>query len=139
MKIAYPYTTDKQKDGRYLVRFGDLPEAFTEGESLDEAAFNASEVLNLVLEQLLADNADIPQPSAAKGHPIAVPEARIQAALQFNWGLKDSGKTVADIARELGTSWASAQRLQDPKHTPSVRQLERAAKALGKRLLVQFV
>jgi antitoxin HicB len=70
---------------------------------------------------------------------VAVPDARVQAALQFNWGLQESGRSLADVARELGTSWASAQRLRDPKHTPSVRQLEKAAKALGKRLVVEFV
>jgi antitoxin HicB len=105
MKIAYPYTAGKQKDGHYLVRFTDLPEAFTEGESLDEATFNASEVLKLVLEQLLADNVDIPPPSAAKGHPVAGSEARIQAALQFNWGLKNSGNTRANTVRELGAGF----------------------------------
>jgi antitoxin HicB len=88
MALAYPYAADKQEDGHYLVRFTDLPEAFTEGESLGEAAFNASEVLNLVLEQLLTDNADIPEPSPTDGHAVAVPEARTQAALQFNWWLE---------------------------------------------------
>jgi antitoxin HicB len=70
---------------------------------------------------------------------VAVPDARVQAALQFNWGLQESGRSLADVARELGTSWASAKRLQDPKHTPSVRQLEKAAKVLGKKLVVEFV
>jgi antitoxin HicB len=139
MKLAYPYTVEKHKDGRYFLRFSDLPAAFTEGETPDEAAFNATEVLNLVLEELLAQGQAVPRPSPAKGRAVAVPDARVQAALQFNWGLQESGRSLADVARELGTSWASAKRLQDPKHTPSVRQLEKAAKVLGKKLVVEFV
>jgi antitoxin HicB len=38
----------------------------------------------------------------------------------------------------LETSWPSAQRREDPKHWPNLRQLEKAAFALGKRLVLSF-
>ena len=80
MKIAYPYTIEHQKDGGYIVRFVDLPEAYNEGATEDEAAFNAQEVLCLALEQRLADE-EIPLPSKGDALPLAAPDAAIQSAL----------------------------------------------------------
>ena len=45
------------------------------------------------------------------------------------------GEMSAAIARALETSWPSAQRLENPRHSPTLRQLEKAA-ALGKRLVL---
>jgi len=45
-------------------------------------------------------------------------------------------KSLADLARALGTSWPAAARLEDPRHWPTLRQLDRAAAALGKRLVL---
>ena len=59
----YPYILEPQPEGGFLVRFVDLPEAFTEGLTEEEAAYNASEVLALALEQRLADGEPIPAPS----------------------------------------------------------------------------
>ena len=42
----------------------------------------------------------------------------------------------AELARSLETSWPSAQRLENPRHSPTLRQLEKAAAALGKRLVL---
>ena len=70
-----------------------------------------------------------------KAHLIS-PSATVQAALLVRFNKK--GSTLADLARSLGTSWPAAQRLEDPKHSPTLRQLERAAAALGKRLVLSF-
>ena len=45
-------------------------------------------------------------------------------------------RSLAELARSLQTSWPSAQRLENPRHSPTLRQLEKAAAALGKRLVL---
>ena len=72
----------------FFVQFVDFEEAITEGQTLEEAGFNAAEVLSGVLA--------------------------------------------------LETSWAAVQRLEDPHHWPSLKQLDRAARALGKRLVLNM-
>lgn len=47
-------------------------------------------------------------------------------------------RPLADLARALDTSWPTAKRLEDPRHSPTLKQLERAAAALGKRLVLSF-
>lgn len=134
MKFSYPYTMQPQDGGGYFVQFVDIEEAFTEGETVEEAAFNAAEVLTGVLSYRVEKGDEIPTPSPAGDMLVATPSASVQAAIL----LRDARgeKSLSDMARALETSWAAAQRLEDPRHWPTLKQLDRAAKLLGKRLVL---
>lgn len=136
MNLSYPYTTKLQTNGSFLVQFVDFEEAFTEGETLEEAAFNAAEVLTGVVAYRLEQGETIPQPSPAKKNLVASPSAGVQSAMLLRAARGD--RPLADLARALETSWAAAQRLEDPRHWPSLKQLDRAARVLGKRLVLSF-
>ena len=126
MNVLYPAIfTYNRAEKRYTVRFLDLPEAITEGETLEEAFFNASEVLTLTLEGRVDEGMEIPMPSRRKGAKLIAPSAKAQAALLMRWAKGEH--TTAEIARALNTSWPAIARLEDPHHWPSLRQLERAA------------
>ncbi len=134
MKLAYPYTVTPQKSGGYLVKFVDFEEAITEGDTLEEAAFNAAEVLSGIMAYRLEHNQSVPEPSAGK--LLARPSAAVQSAMLLRQARGD--RPLADMARALQTSWAAAQRLEDPHHWPSLKQLDRAASFLGKRLVLSL-
>lgn len=142
-KVAYPFKLTKEGN-KFLVQFVDLPEAFTEGDTLEQALFNAHDVLSLVLTQRMEDGAEIPVPSSvaaslAKGaKAMLVPDASVQAALLTRLVRTHSGKKMAELARAMDTSWPSAQRLEDPRHATSLKQLERAAAAMGHKLVLSF-
>lgn len=136
MRLLYPYTVEAQENGGYFVQFVDLEEAFTEGATLEEAAFNASEVLTGVLSFRLEKNDVIPSPSPADGLPVAAPCASVQSAILLREARGE--RQLSDLARALETSWAAAQRLESPSHWPSLKQLDRAATVLGKRLVLSF-
>jgi antitoxin HicB len=135
MDIRYPATLTQEADGGFLVQFLDFEEAFTEGDTLEEALFNAAEVLTLTLDARMDEGVQIPEPSAAAAYAIA-PSAKVQAALLVRRARAD--RPFADLARALDTSWPAAKRLEDPHHSPTLKQLERAAAALGKRLVLSF-
>lgn len=136
MNMSYPYTVEAQEGGGFVVQFLDLDEAFTEGETPEEAAFNAAEVLTGILAWRLEQGQAIPAPSPAGKHPIASPSAAVQSALLLREARGD--RPLSDLARALETSWAAAQRLEDPHHWPSLKQLDRAARVLGKRLVLSL-
>lgn len=139
ISIRYTAILEPQTEGGFTVTFPDLPEAITEGDDKESALFNAAEALTLALEQRLSDGEDIPVPARAKvkgGHRIE-PAAAVQAAILVRRTRESSGKSVAELARALATSWPAAQRLEQPGN-PTLKQLERAAAALGKRLVVGF-
>lgn len=135
MKIAYQAILDPQPEGGFIVTFPDLPDAITEGDTEAEALFNASEVLTLTLDGRMDEGDEIPL-SLEHGGVWVSPSPSCQAALLVRQAR--AGKPLSEIARALDTSWAAAQRLENPHHSPTIRQLDRVAAALGKRLVLTF-
>jgi antitoxin HicB len=136
MSLAYPYTVEPQEGGGLFVQFVDLEEAFTEGATPEEAAFNAAEVLSGILSYRLEQGDTIPVPSSAPDLAHIAPSAEVQAAILLRQARGD--RPLSDLARALETSWAAAQRLEDPRHWPTLKQLDRAARVLGKRLVLSL-
>lgn len=138
MIISYPAKIVLDEDQRYLITFPDLDEAITEGETLDEALFNASEVLTLTLEGRVDEKIPIPQASKLKGKNMyqIFPSARVQSALLLRKA--QASRTKASIAHALNTSWASIDRLEDLHHWPSLKMLERAAAVMGQQVVISF-
>ena len=118
----------------FLLKDRAAPSA--QGETIDECLFNTAAVLSLVLNHRIAEGLPIPKPSRIKNARLIAPDAKTQAAILVRMVRGD--RPVSELARALETSWPSAQRLEDPKHWPSLRQLEKAASALGKRLVLSF-
>lgn len=71
---------------------------------------------------------------ASDGLYLIAPDARTQAALLIRRAR--GNRSLAELARSLETSWPSVQRLENPRHSPTLRQLEKAAAALDKRLVL---
>jgi antitoxin HicB len=136
MKIAYQAIIEEDEHG-FFVQFPDLTEAHTDGQTESEALFNAEEVLNLTLEGRMEEGMEIPEPQEHEGGVWIYPSAQIQAALLIRKA-RAGNKTLAELARALDTSWPSAQQLENPKNSPSLKRLDRAAAALGKRLVLSL-
>ena len=138
MKIEYPAQIKKEEDGIFFVSFPDIEEAMTQGETMEEAIFNASEVLTLTMEYRLDEDQEIPKSSQITGIDIHLisPSAKVQAALLVRKAR--DGKSLADLARTLETSWPSVKRLENPHNSPTLKMIDKAASALGKRLVLSF-
>lgn len=136
MEIRYPAKIEPQDD-QFFVQFVDFENVFTCGETMEDALLNASEVLSVMLEVMLEDGQKIAAPSlnVKNAHYIA-PDAKTQAALLVRMARGE--RSLADLARALQTSWTAAKRLEDARHWPTLRALDRAAAALGKRLILSM-
>ncbi len=104
MKIAYECIVKLQEDGKFFVSFPSLEEAITEGDTVEEALFNAEEVLTLTLDGRMDEGMDIPSPlrqklSSPESHMV-YPSPRVQSALLVRF--IRSGKSLAELARSLG-------------------------------------
>ena len=137
MDIHYPACLEPQETGGFLVRFVDLDDTFTEGETREEALFNAVEVLSAMLAWRLDNEQPIPDPSPLmEGLDAIAPDAKTQAAILVRRAR--GNRSLAEVARALETSWPSAKRLENPHHSPTLKQLEKAASLFGKRLVLVF-
>lgn len=130
--IELSYGAQIQPDGAgYLVTFRDIENAFTYGETLDEAIFNAQEVLDLMLLDRLEKDEEIPMPSTLKNGEIVItpsPEVVAPALLHIMRMLES--RTMADIARTMGVAYQSYQRIESGKNL-TMKSLKKAALALG--------
>ncbi len=60
-------------------------------------------------------------------------------AWQVNEAMKEAGISKSEMARRMATSRSSLDRLLDPKKTITLATVEKAAKVLGKRIVVELV
>ncbi len=67
--ISYPVRMVPADEGMVLVAFPDVPEAIAAGETEDEALSMAPEILEVILDQYVAEGIPLPTPSDICGAP----------------------------------------------------------------------
>jgi len=123
--------------GGYTVTFRDVPEAITEGQTLEEARLNAVDALESALSLYIADRQALPVPSPAKrGERMVSLSALGMAKVALHEAMRERLVGRAELARRLGWHLAQINRVLDLCHASKMAQVETALAALGKRLVV---
>lgn len=136
-QYIYPAELTEDEAGRWLVTFPDVPRCATDGATVEEALFEASDALSEGLATRMIRGEEIPQPSRpAKGHKMVVPSARIAAKAALYTACRDQGLTKVALAKLLGKSESIARRLLDPAHQTKLDQLEAALAAVGLVMII---
>ena len=133
-EFVYParFAPDK-KDGGFVVTFRDIPEAITQGDTVEECREEAAGALQAALEGRIMSDVDIPKASKPKRgeYLIAVPvQTALKAALYLE--MKEAGITRVELARRLHIDEKEARRMLDPHHPTKADRLERALAVLGR-------
>jgi antitoxin HicB len=117
----------------------DLPEVLTWGDDAASALAAAEDAIEVVLAAAMDDGRDIPEPSGPKRgeHLVALP-AQLSAKLAIWRAFREAGINKAELARRLDVGENEVRRILDPRHGTKLDRLDAAAKALGKRLVVDF-
>lgn len=82
----FPARFKKDPDGGYVISFRDLPEAISQGESIDDCLHEAADCLEEAITGRIDDNLDIPESSKPQKQEkmILLPvQTAIKAALYF--------------------------------------------------------
>jgi antitoxin HicB len=139
--LAYPVTlTLDKKAGGYIVTFVDIPEAITQGDTLEEALEMARDGLETALEFYFEENRPVPMPSAPKRrqHVVELPLSLAAKVLLLNEMIHQSVRP-AELARRLNTTPQAVNRLVNLRHTSKIDGISGALKALGKTLEIRAV
>ncbi|MEW6490865.1 MAG: type II toxin-antitoxin system HicB family antitoxin [Thermodesulfobacteriota bacterium] len=135
-RFRYPVTlTPDQTDGGWVVTFADVPEAITQGETVEECLEQAADCLEEAIAARIEDGMPLPEPSdAAVGQPsVDLPlQTALKAALYLS--ARESGVSKSELGRRLAVDEREARRILDPRYGTKLPTLERALHALGKRV-----
>ena len=138
MKYIYPVIlTEDKDDGGYVVTCRDLPEAITQGDTIEEALEAAADALDEALSGCINHGRDVPEPSAKKAseHPVSVPVTTALKAAAYT-RFRASGRTKVALAKSLDMKESEVRRILDPRHGTKAATLERFIRSLGGDVLV---
>jgi antitoxin HicB len=131
---AVKLTPDK-KDGGFVVTCRDLPEAITQGESVEEALTDAADCLEEVIAGRIDDGRDIPIPSSSKRGEYLVsvpPSMALKAAVYL--AVREAGISNSELARRMQLDEKEARRILDPHHPTKLPRIEAALAVLGRHV-----
>lgn len=136
--MRYPAKFTHAKEGGFVVAFRDIPEAITQGDSLEEATAMAEDVLVSAMDFYFEDHRAVPPPSPPKRGErlIELPPSVAAKVLLLN-ELVVSGLSNIELARRMGTRPQEVQRIVDLNHATKIDTIAAALAALGKRLDVR--
>jgi antitoxin HicB len=138
--MEYPakFTPDRTAGG-FVVTFPDVPEAITQGDTIEEAMAMASEALELALTFYTEKWADLPAPGSLKrGMRMVRVPALSEAKFRLYSALRAAGIRKIELARRLKCSPSQVDRLLDISHHSKLDQMEAAFAAIGKRLAIEI-
>jgi antitoxin HicB len=127
--------TPDRKDGGYVVTCRDLPEAITQGQTIDDALTEAADALEEAIAARISDGRDIPAPSAAKRGERLVsvpPSMALKAAVYL--AVREAGISNSEFARRLRLDEKEARRILDPHHPTKLPRIEEALSVLGRHV-----
>jgi antitoxin HicB len=126
-------------DGGFVVSFRDLPEAITQGDSIEEALNEAADCLEEAIAGRMVMGLEIPAASTVRQseYPIILP-AQMAAKAALYLAMREEGMTKTELAKRMGCDEKEIRRLLDPRHASKVPRIETALLCTGKRLVVGF-
>ena len=138
MQFTYPIKpTRDRKDGGYVVSCRDIPEAITEGDTIEHAMAEAEGALQAAIEGRMEDGLDIPAPSRPKRgeRMVTTPITTARKAAVYV-SMRAQGVSKSELARRMRVHEKEARRMLDPHQRTKVATLERALAVLGRRAAI---
>jgi len=128
------------EEGGFVVTFPDIPEAITQGESVEDALVHASDALASALDFYIEDGNPVPTPSKPKrGQYMVELPASYTAKILLLQEMAAQKVRPAELARRLKVTPQEVTRLIDPRHKTRIDGIAGALKALGKTLEIRAV
>jgi len=139
MALGYRHTMERQENGWCFVRFSEIPEALTEGETEEEARTNAIDCVITALEGYMKAGRPIPRPSApGPGRDRAVLPSLVTAKLAVYETMRRRGWSKVKLANELGVPENSVRRLMDLRHSSQMGVVDAALAKMNAELSIDL-
>ena len=132
--MYYPVTLSPDTDG-FCVIFRDIPEAISQGDTIDEALEMAKDALTVAMEFYFEDNRAVPMPSEPQdGEQLVGLAPSVWAKVLLLNEMLAQNVSQAELAKRMDIIPQKVTRLVDLSHTTKIDTLAVAFEKLGKRL-----
>jgi antitoxin HicB len=137
--MAYP--VELTPDGKFLmVTFPDIPEANSQGDSVEDALKMAADALETALDFYFDAGRPVPAPSKPKrGQHTVELRASVAAKVLLLNEMSSQKVRPSELARRLHVTRQEVTRLIDWRHTSKIDGVALALKALGKTMEIRVV
>jgi len=135
--MYYPAKFEPVQEGGFVVTFRDIPEAITQGDTVDEAMAMAKDALVTAMDFYFEDRRIVPEPSAPLEDEriITLPPSVYTKVLLLNV-LVERQIAHAELARRMHVRPQEITRLLDLRHATKIDTLSQAFETLGKQLVL---
>ncbi len=132
--MRYPVVIEPDGSS-FFVSFPDIPEALTQGETLEEALAMGKDALETALEFYFEDERTVPLPSKPKrGQTVVELSPSLWAKVLLLNEMVLQHIRPADLARKLSIRPQEVTRLMQLKHPTKIDTISNAFNAMGKTL-----
>ena len=139
MAVGYRCMLEPQENGWWLVRFPEIPEALTEGETEEEARINAIDCVIAALEGYMKAGRPIPRPSPSHlGLNRTVLPSLVTAKLAVYETMRRRRWSKVKLARALGVAENSVRRLLDLRHSSHMGIIDTALAKMNAELSIDL-
>lgn len=137
--MKYPATITPCGNDGFGVTFRDIPEAITQGETLEQAIEMAEDALATAIEFYFEDDKPVPLPSTPKDGEFSVSlEPSVWTKVLLLNAMLETHTSQAELAKRLKVSRQQVTRIVDLEHTTKLDTLGKAFNALGKQLNISM-
>jgi antitoxin HicB len=138
MQMAFPAVFSPEKEGGYSVTFRDFPDAFTCGDTYQQAYVMAEDCLAEAVATRMIHREDIPKPSRGSAL-VPVPLWLALKAVLYQT-LKDRHLSKVKLAKEMGVTEGVIRQMIDPKRKgSSAKSFLDALSALGVNVSISSI
>jgi antitoxin HicB len=134
--LGWPVRLEPAEEGGFVVTFPDFGVGVTQGDDREEALAQAADLLETMIANYMAEGWELPEPSPARGRPVARLAPVVAAKAELYRAMRQAGLDKAELARRLGIAAKDVDRLFSIHHKTRLEQIEAALAALGRRLVV---
>ncbi len=138
--MKFPVTlTEDLNEGGYVVTFKDVPEAITQGETIEDSLEMAQEALESAIEFYFEDKRSVPTPSKARrGQYVVELPASMSAKILLLNEMVAQKIRPAELARRLHTTPQEVNRLTNLRHATRIDGIAAALQVLGRHLEISL-
>jgi antitoxin HicB len=133
----YPADFKADQEGGFVITFPDLPEAITQGDTIEQCIDEATDALEEAIVGRINTADQIPCPSLATKGQFLIPlpaQTAFKAALYEE--IREKHLSNVEMAARLGIDEKEVRRLLDPHHASKLPRIAEVLERVGKRIVV---